>query len=104
MLSGRNIVQVGRLVADLILRPGVGMISWVVRLNPGEAVLNWIGSFGAGQVGLHSSHEESNGFTLSSIILKSVSSIFTYGNEGSTSRGASRVASSTCGSNVQWLN
>lgn len=94
MLSGRNIVQVGRLVADLILRPGVGMISWVVRLNPGEAVLNWIGSLGAGQVGLHSSHEESNGFTLSSII----------GNEGSTSRGASRVASSTCGSNVQWLN
>lgn len=77
MLSGGNVIKIGRFIGDLVLWPGVGVVPRVVGLDPGEAVLGFIGGISGHQEGLHLLHEESNGFTLSSFIL---------GDEGCTSR------------------
>ena len=38
VLTGRDIIEVSRLIRDLVLRPSPGMVSGIVRLEPGEAI------------------------------------------------------------------
>jgi hypothetical protein len=45
MLTGWNIIEIGRLIRDLVLRPGVGVISRIVRFNPRVTISDGIGGF-----------------------------------------------------------
>jgi len=47
VLTSGNIIKIGRLVRDLILRPGIGMFSWEIRLNPRVAICDGISSLGS---------------------------------------------------------
>lgn len=42
VLSSRDVIEVSRLVAHLVLRPSVSMVSGIVRFNPAEAILDRI--------------------------------------------------------------
>jgi hypothetical protein len=66
MLASWDVVQVGGLIADLVLWPCVSMVSLVVRLNPGEAIRDLMSTFRSWKSVLDLSHNETNGFTLSS--------------------------------------
>jgi len=57
-LTSRDIIEVSRLIADLVLGPGVGVLSGEVGLNPGVAVCNGISGFGTGKSNLSLSSQE----------------------------------------------
>ena len=50
VLASRNIVQVGGLIGDLVLWPGVSMFPLPIGLNPGERVLDGVSSLGSGEL------------------------------------------------------
>lgn len=58
MLTSRNIVEISGLIAHLVLRPSVSMISGIVRLDPAEAILDGISSFGSRKPRSHFSSKE----------------------------------------------
>lgn len=61
MLTGWNIIEIGRLIRDLVLRPGVGVVSRIVRLNPRVAISDGIGGFRTGKSRSFFSSDESSG-------------------------------------------
>ena len=66
MLSGGDIIKICRLIADLVLRPGVSMLSLSVGLNPREGILDRISSLGTRKLGGLGSSEESSTISSSS--------------------------------------
>lgn len=58
MLTSRDIIEISRLIAHLVLRPSVSMISGIVRFNPTEAILDGISSFRSRKPRSQSSSEE----------------------------------------------
>jgi hypothetical protein len=51
VLSSRDVIEVSRLVAHLVLRPCVSMISRIVRVNPRVAISDRISSLRSGKSG-----------------------------------------------------
>jgi hypothetical protein len=63
MLASRGIIEISRLIAHLVLRPSVSMISGIVGFNPAEAIFLSVSGFGSRKFFTSCNESASSGIT-----------------------------------------